>query len=42
MPEGVLRISGPVMLEQEPFYGFLSAFLKDSAETGKVNEKRVA
>ncbi|WP_081056257.1 LysR family transcriptional regulator [Burkholderia territorii] len=28
-PEGVLRISGPVMLEQEAFYGFLSAFLKD-------------
>lgn len=27
-PEGVLRISGPVMLEQEPFYAFLSAFLK--------------
>ncbi|GJH13273.1 LysR family transcriptional regulator [Caballeronia novacaledonica] len=26
-PEGVLRISGPVMLEQEPFYAFLSAFL---------------
>jgi DNA-binding transcriptional LysR family regulator len=28
-PEGVLRISGPVMLEQEPFYAFLSAFLND-------------
>lgn len=28
-PEGLLRISGPVMLEQEPFYAFLSAFLKD-------------
>lgn len=28
-PEGVLRISGPVMLEQEPFYAFLSTFLRD-------------
>ncbi|WP_248324125.1 MULTISPECIES: LysR family transcriptional regulator [unclassified Caballeronia] len=28
-PEGVLRISGPVMLEQEPFYAFLSAFLNN-------------
>ncbi|MEI5996070.1 LysR family transcriptional regulator [Paraburkholderia bengalensis] len=28
-PEGLLRISGPVMLEQEPFYAFLSAFLND-------------
>jgi DNA-binding transcriptional LysR family regulator len=28
-PEGVLRISGPVMLEQESFYAFVSAFLKD-------------
>lgn len=27
-PEGLLRISGPVMLEQEPFYAFLSSFLK--------------
>ncbi|CAM2171631.1 LysR family transcriptional regulator, transcriptional activator AphB [Burkholderia latens] len=26
-PEGLLRISGPVMLEQEPFYDFLSSFL---------------
>ncbi|WP_020071556.1 LysR family transcriptional regulator [Paraburkholderia caledonica] len=28
-PEGVLRISGPVMLEQEPFYAFMSAFMND-------------
>ncbi|MCC8404624.1 LysR family transcriptional regulator [Paraburkholderia sp. MMS20-SJTN17] len=28
-PEGLLRISAPVMLEQEPFYAFLSSFLKD-------------
>ncbi|SDD40026.1 DNA-binding transcriptional regulator, LysR family [Cupriavidus sp. YR651] len=27
-PEGLLRISGPVMLEQELFYTFLSSFLK--------------
>ena len=27
-PEGVLRLSGPVMLEQEPFYAFLSSFLE--------------
>jgi DNA-binding transcriptional LysR family regulator len=27
-PEGLLRISGPVMLEPEPCYAFLSAFLK--------------
>jgi len=27
-PEGLLHISGPVMLEQEPFYRFMSAFLK--------------
>ncbi|SDP72880.1 DNA-binding transcriptional regulator, LysR family [Ralstonia sp. 25mfcol4.1] len=26
-PEGLLRVSGPVMLEYEPFYTFLSAFL---------------
>lgn len=26
-PEGLLRVSGPVMLEQDPFYNFLSAFL---------------
>ncbi|WP_250476065.1 LysR family transcriptional regulator [Caballeronia sp. GAFFF1] len=31
-PEGILRISGPVMLEQEPFYAFLSAFLKDYSQ----------
>ncbi|MGO4326949.1 LysR substrate-binding domain-containing protein [Cupriavidus sp. 2TAF22] len=28
-PEGLLRISGPVMLEQEPFYAFLSSFLRN-------------
>ncbi|SAL46629.1 LysR family transcriptional regulator [Caballeronia peredens] len=28
-PEGLLRISGPVMLEQASFYGFLSGFLND-------------
>jgi len=27
-PEGLLRISGPVVLGQEPFYAFLSSFLK--------------
>ncbi|AXF04646.1 LysR family transcriptional regulator [Paraburkholderia hospita] len=27
-PEGLLRISGPVMLEQESFYAFVSSFLK--------------
>jgi DNA-binding transcriptional LysR family regulator len=27
-PEGLLRISGPVILGQEPFYAFLSSFLK--------------
>ena len=27
-PEGLLRISAPVILGQEPFYAFLSAFLK--------------
>lgn len=27
-PEGLLRISGPVMLEQESFYAFISSFLK--------------
>jgi DNA-binding transcriptional LysR family regulator len=26
-PEGLLRLSGPVMLEEEPFYAFLSSFL---------------
>jgi DNA-binding transcriptional LysR family regulator len=28
-PEGSLRISGPVLLGQDPFYLFMSAFLKD-------------
>jgi DNA-binding transcriptional LysR family regulator len=28
-PEGTLRISGPVFLGQEPFYAFMSSFLKD-------------
>jgi len=27
-PEGLLRVSGPVMLEQDPFYAFVSSFLK--------------
>src|SRR5579864_422374 len=27
-PEGLLRISAPVILGQEPFYAFLSSFLK--------------
>ncbi|MGF6722092.1 DNA-binding transcriptional LysR family regulator [Paraburkholderia sp. GAS41] len=28
-PEGLLRISGPVMLEHEAFYAFVSSFLKN-------------
>ena len=30
-PEGLLRITVPVILSQEPFFNFLSAFLKDHA-----------
>jgi DNA-binding transcriptional LysR family regulator len=30
-PEGLLRITLPVILSQEPFFNFLSAFLKDHA-----------
>jgi len=29
-PEGLLRISAPVILGQEAFYAFLSSFLKTS------------
>jgi len=30
-PEGLLRITVPVVLSQEPFYNFVSAFMKDHA-----------
>jgi DNA-binding transcriptional LysR family regulator len=30
-PEGLLRITVPVILSQEPFFNFISAFLKDHA-----------
>jgi hypothetical protein len=30
-PEGMLRISVPVILAQEPFLDFISGFLKDHA-----------
>jgi len=30
-PEGLLRITVPVILSQEPFFNFMSAFMKDHA-----------
>ena len=35
-PEGLLRISAPVILGQETFYAFLSSFLKTSGNSSRL------